>query len=57
MGVKEYMKLHDALRKAVREYGVRLISEKRLLYILSDFRAFEECPAARQVLESILSGE
>lgn len=51
------MKLHDALRKAVREYGVRLISEKRLLYILSDFRAFEECPAARQVLESILSGE
>ena len=51
------MKLHDALRKAVREYGVRVIAEKRLLYILSDFRAFEEYPAMRQVLGSILEEE
>ena len=51
------MRLHDALRKAVREYGVRVIAEKRLLYILSDFRAFEEYPAMRQVLASILEEE
>ena len=51
------MRLHDALRKAVREYGVRVIAEKRLLYILSDFRAFEEYPAMRQVLGSIAEEE
>jgi len=51
------MKLHDAMRKAVREYGVRVISEKQLLFILSDLRAFEEYPAVKLVLEAIVSGD
>jgi len=50
------MKLHDAMRKAVREYGVRVISEKQLLFILSDLRAFDELPEVKQVLEAIVSG-
>ena len=50
------MKLHDAMRKAVREYGVRVIAGKRLIFILADLRAFEEYPAVKPVLESIVSG-
>lgn len=50
------MKLHDAMRKTVREYGVRVISEKRLIFILADLKAFEEYPAVKQVLEAIVSG-
>jgi len=49
------MRLHDALRKAVREYGVRILEEKRLLFMLSDFRAFEEYPAAKEVLGDIVT--
>ena len=59
-GFKEWedrgMKLHDALRKTVREYGVRVIAEKRLIFILADLRAFEEYPAVKPVLEAIVSG-
>ena len=55
-GRVECMKLHDALRKAVREYGVRTIEEKRLLFMLSDFGAFEEYPAAKEVLGDIVTG-
>ena len=55
-GENRGMKLHDAMRKTVREYGVRVISEKRLIFILADLRAFEEYPAVKQVLESVVSG-
>ena len=50
------MKLHDAMMKTVREYGVRVIAEKRLIFILADLRAFEEYPAVKPVLENIVSG-
>ena len=50
------MKLHDAIRKTVREYGVRVISEKRLIFILADLKAFDEYPAVKQVLEAVVSG-
>lgn len=50
------MKLHDAMRKTVREYGVRVIAEKRFIFILADLRAFEEYPAVKPVLESAVSG-
>ena len=50
------MKLHDAMRKTVKEYGVRVIAEKRLIFILADLRAFEEYPAVKPVLEAVVSG-
>ncbi len=49
------MRLEEALRKAIRQFGVSVLREKRLLFILSDLRAFEEYPAARQVLAAIVS--
>jgi len=48
------MKLHESLRKIIRQYGVSVMSEKRLLFILADFRAFDEYPAMRQVLDAIV---
>ena len=52
---KHKMKLEEALRKAIMRSGAEVLGEKRLLFILSDFRAFDEYPAARQVLEAIVS--
>lgn len=53
---KHTMKLEEALRKAVRMSGAEVLGAKRLMFILSDFRAFDEYPASRQVLEAIVSG-
>ena len=41
------MKLNESLRKIIRQFGTNVLSEKRLLFILSDFRAFEEYPALK----------
>ena len=39
------MKLEEALRKIIRQFGVSVLQEKRLMFILSDFRAFNDHPA------------
>lgn len=49
------MKLHESLRKIIRQFGTNVLSGKRLLFILSDYRAFEEYPALKQVFEAIVS--
>ena len=49
------MKLEEALRKTIRQFGVSALQEKRLLFILSDFRAFNDHPAVKQVFQSIVS--
>ena len=48
------MKLHESVRKVIRQFGANVLSEKRLLFILSDFSAFDEYPAMRQVIEAIV---
>jgi len=49
------MKLDEALRKIIRQFGVSVLQEKRLMFILSDFRAFNDHPAVKQVFQSIVS--
>lgn len=44
------VKLHDALRKIIRERGTAVLGEKRLVFLLMDFRAFDDCPAMRRVM-------
>jgi len=39
---KHKMKLEEALRKAIMRSGAEVFGEKRLLFILSDFRAFDD---------------
>ena len=47
------MKLHEALRRAVREAGVSVLKDRKLLFLLSDYRAFDEYPAMRQVMKAV----
>ena len=49
------MRLEEALRKVIRQFGVSVLQEKRLMFILSDFRAFNDHPAVKQVFQSIVS--
>ena len=50
------MKLHEALRRAVREAGVSVLKDRKLLFLLSDYRAFDEYPAMRQVMKAVADG-
>ena len=49
------MKLQEALRKTIREYGISVIREKRLMGFLGDCRAFDDYPAVRDVMKAIVT--
>lgn len=49
------MKLHEAMRKVIREFGANLLREERFLNFLADYRAFDDFPAVRQILQSVVS--
>ena len=47
------MKLEDALEKIIRKYGTVILGEKRLVFLLDDYRAFADYPAVRPVMKVI----
>lgn len=47
------MKLQDALRKTIREFGLSSLKDRRLVSILSDYHAFTDYPAMRQVMATL----
>ena len=49
------MRLHEAMRKVIREFGAAILEEKRFLSVISDYRAFDEFPAVRQILQAVVS--
>lgn len=51
------MKLQDALRKVIRQLGVGIIQEKRLMSFLADYKAFDDYPAVKEVMRAIATGE
>ena len=50
------MKLHEAMKKALLEFGVSVLRERRFFYLLSDYHAFEDCPAMKDVVRSLAEG-
>lgn len=50
------MKLHEALRNIVREFGFGVLEDKRFLGMLADTHAYEEYPAMKQVMTAIADG-
>lgn len=50
------MKLHEALRKIFKLFGIAVIKEKRLVFLLADYKAFDDFPAMKQVMEAIVTG-
>lgn len=49
------MKLHEALRQIVRQSGTQVLQEQRLMYLLPDYRAYDEYPAVKQVMKAIIA--
>ena len=49
------MKLHEALRQIVRDFGTGVLFEERLIPLLSDCKAFEEFPDMKEVLSAFVA--
>ena len=51
------MKLHEALRKILKQFGTSVMQDgKRLMSMLADFHAFEDYPAMKQVMGAVFTG-
>ena len=51
------MKLQEALRKVIRQFGIGFLQDKRLMSFLSDYKAFDDYPAAADVIKAIAAGK
>ena len=49
------MKLHEALRKTILEYGTAVLEERSLVSLLEGSSAFEDCPDMLPVMEAIFT--
>ena len=49
------MKLHEALRQIVRDFGTGVLFEERLIPLLSDYKGFEEFPDMKEVLSAFVA--
>lgn len=49
------MELHQAFKHLIKEYGISILSAKRLLYLLDDFQSFENDITYRAVLKTLIN--
>lgn len=49
-------KFSDAIKKAIDAFGKDIIKDPKAISILADFRAFDETPAIKHVLSTIING-
>jgi len=47
------MKFHETLRRAVRQFGINVLQEHRLMSVLADYKAFEDYPAVKEVMKAV----
>jgi len=47
------MKLQDALKRIIMEFGISALKEKRLVFLLSDYKAFDDYPAVKPIMKTI----
>ena len=47
------MKLHDAMKELLGQFGSTLPQEERLLPLLADYRAFDDYPAMKLVMKTL----
>ena len=48
------MKLHEALRRAVWQFGINILQDHCLMPVLADYRAFDDYPAMKQVMKAVV---
>lgn len=46
------MKLHESLRKIIRQFGINVLQEKRLMSLLADYKSFDDYPAMKDVMKA-----
>lgn len=51
------MTLTEAVDRIIQEFGVGVVSEKRFLYMLSDYYSFRDFPAEKNVCSTILEND
>ena len=49
------MELREAINKIVNQFGKKIISEQRFIYMLADYYSFRDNPAEKHVLSAILN--
>lgn len=49
------MELHKALRNIIQTDGPEILKEVRLVNILDDFNAYQDIPASKYILRSIIA--
>ena len=47
------MKLHESLRKIIRQFGINVLQEKRLMSLLADYKSFDDYPAMKDVMKAV----
>lgn len=50
------MKLNEAIKQIVTQFGEQTVVESRLVNLLSDFLAFEDYPAVQHILKEFVAG-
>lgn len=51
------MKLHEAIKKLVAQFGESIVTEVRLANLLADLNGYQDYPAMKMVLKDILKAE
>lgn len=49
------MELHQAIKHLIKEYGISILLSKNLLYLLDDFKSFENDSAYKAVLKTLIN--
>lgn len=48
------MKLHEALKQIVADFGQAVVAERRLFDLVADYNGYDDCPAARKIFASLV---
>ena len=48
--------LHIAMRKAIEQFGIDVLTENRLVNILLDYGAYSDIPAAKTIIQAMITG-
>ena len=52
----EAKSLHLAFRQAINQFGMGILTESRLTNILLDYRAYDDVPAAKTIIQAMVAG-
>lgn len=48
--------LHIAIKEAISQFGIDVLTESRLVSILLDYGAYSDIPASKTIIQAMVSG-